>query len=237
MNEINCKNFVGIDVSKDKLDVFLLPQNIYKQCSNTPKALKSTLKSLKCKSDETFVVLETTGGFEQKACKTLTEENFYLHRANTRHVKNFVRSLGQEAKTDRLDAKALAIYGTERHKKLAIYKPLKSKQKKLQDYAKRRLDLKQMLVKEKNRLKAPTYDGLQASVKTIIKAFEKEIMLLEEKLKQIISTDPDLTRKAELLQSFKGIGEATAYQLLADMPELGTLTRRQAGALAGSSFC
>ncbi len=228
-----CKTFIGIDVSKHTLDVYILPNKIYRHTNNTAKDLNSLLRELKINRSESFFVLETTGGYEQIACKLLCKKDYLVHRANTRQVKNFIRSLGQEAKTDRLDARALALYGEERYQKLDLFTPLSVDQQKLQNLAKRRLDLKQMLVKEKNRLKAPTYADLHSSVQFMIKTLENQIKKVDQLLEHMIESNPELTQKAKLLQTFKGVGPATIYLLLADMPELGHLTRRQAGALAG----
>ncbi len=90
-----------------------------------------------------------------------------------------------------------------------------------------------MLVKEKNRLKAPTYADLHSSVQFMIKTLENQIKKVDQLLEHMIESNRELTQKAKLLQTFKGVGPATIYLLLADMPELGHLTRRQAGALAG----
>ena len=227
------KTFIGIDVSKDTLDVFISDTKSHKQCFNNKQSLGAFIKTLKVYSEDTCFILETTGGYERVSCDYLYSKGFMVYRVNTRHVKNFIRSLGQEAKTDRLDAKALSLYGKERYESLTPYVPLTVTQKRLQDYAKRRRDLKDMLVKEKNRYQSPSYKDLKSSIKPIIKAIEQEIQKLEQALEQIIENDPCLKEKAELLSSFKGVGKATVFELLAHIPELGTLSRRQVASLAG----
>jgi transposase len=227
------KNFIGIDVSKDTLDVFISDTKAHKQCLNKEQSLGSLIKSLNINSKDTCFILETTGGYERAACDYLYAHGFVVYRVNTRHVKNFIRSLGQEAKTDKLDARALCLYGQERYQSLCPYVPLTVNQKRLNDYAKRRRDLKQILVQEKNRYKSPSYRDLKSSIDPIIKALEQEIEKLEEALEQIIESDPCLKERADLLSSFKGVGKATIFEILAHIPELGTLSRRQVAALAG----
>ena len=114
-------------------------------------------------------VLETTGGYETRLLLTLCDKGFAVHRANTRKVKNFIRSFGTQAKTDALDARALALYGYERGDRLRQFIPSSKKALDLYELTQRRQDLKRMLVAEKNRLQAPRADLIKGSCATMIK--------------------------------------------------------------------
>jgi transposase len=127
-----------------------------------------------------LVILETTGGYENACLNFLLDNNVSVHRADTRKVKNFIRSFGQKAKTDILDAKGLAIYGYERQESLIIYKKVDKQQEELKLLVEWHQDLKQMLIQEKNRFKAPLNKSLKPGIRTVIECLEKQINNIEE---------------------------------------------------------
>jgi len=163
----------------------------------------------------------------------LPDNNYNIHRADTRKVKNFIRSFGQHAKTDNLDAKALSLYGYERQDRLSLYQKVDKNHEELKLLVERRQDLKQMLVQEKNRFQAPLNKAIQAGIKAVISCFEEQINNVEESINKIIDVNKDLSRKREILMTVPGIGPTTAASLLGLLPELGQLNRKQVASLCG----
>ena len=178
-------------------------------------------------------VLETTGGYELEVLYSLMGQGFKVHRADTRKVKNFIRSLGTSAKTDSLDARALAAYGQERHHKLELFKPQSPEAIELFQLVQRRADLKITLVAEKNRLQAPSTNLIKDTIVVLIDAVQKQLDLVTDKIEFIISRNPELKKKRDILKTVPGIGDIIAFELLILIPELGTLCRRKIASLAG----
>jgi transposase len=227
------KNFIGIDIGKLTFVVGEYGSKKTKEYDNTPEGIDHFIKDYHSKLIQGFSVLETTGGYEMRLLLTLCEKGFAVHRANTRKVKNFIRSLGNGAKTDPLDGKALALYGYERHQRLECFKPPSKQSLELYELVQRRQDLKLMLVAEKNRFKGPRTDFIKESCQEMIEALNSQIEALWERINQIIETDAVLKQKKAVLETIPGIGEITAVNLLILLPELGALNRKQIASLTG----
>lgn len=225
--------FIGIDIGKYQFVVAIHGEKSTREYDNTREGVHQFLKDYKTKVSHTFVVLEATGGYERLLLLTLCQRGTAVHRANTRKVKNFIRSFGNPAKTDHLDAKALAFYGAERGSTLEIFKPVSDKALELFELTQRRKDLMQMLVAEKNRRQAPTLKHVKTSIDVMIRALTSEVSSIDERVSALISADEALSTRRQILQSIPGIGQVVASSLLALMPELGHMNRRQAASLAG----
>lgn len=226
-------NFVGLDIGKFNFIVSFYSQNETKEYDNSAEGISTFIKENRKLLKSAFCVLETTGGYEMELLMSLSDGKFSVHRANTRKVKNFIRSYGNTAKTDALDAKALALYGFERHSKLELFKPPSKRMRALFQLIQRRKDLSQMLVAEKNRQKSPYSEVVRTSHTTIIKILESELKEINEKINQLINQSPELKKKKKILMSIPGIGEVIANELLVLLPELGQLNRRKIAALVG----
>lgn len=226
-------NFIGIDIGKLNFVVAMHGSKKIAEYENTFEGIDSFLKDYRSVLAKSFIVLETTGGYEMRLLLTLCDKGFAVHRANTRKVKNFIRSLGNGAKTDQLDGKALALYGYERHARLECFKPQSKQSLELYELVQRCSDLKCMLVAEKNRLQAPRADYIKESCELMIKALAEQIETLTARINQIIENDSILKKKKEVLQTIPGIGNLTANYLLVLIPELGTLNRKQIASLTG----
>ena len=221
--------FVGIDVSKAPLAIGVLPAE---QCWTTPnnedghRGLVERLRAL----TPTLIVLEATGGFETLPAALLAASGLPVVVMNPRLVRDFAKATGKLAKTDRLDARMLALFAQRMRPEV---RPLKDAQsRELDALFNRRRQLVDMLTMEKNRL------GLFAlrvrrSLKAHITWLAKRLKDVDGELKTLIQDSPVWREKDDLLQSTPGIGEVTSMVLLAQMPELGTLNRRQISALAG----
>ena len=220
----------GIDVSKDTLAVFDAGRQHLSVIANSSAAVRRLVASL---VPGTLVIFEPTGGFEALLAAELTAQGVACHRADTLKVKAFLKSFGRLAKTDALDAKALAEYGTERWKQLALYQPADKRQAKLAALVARRQDLMTIKTAETNRSKAPGNPLISGSCKTVIACLCRQIEKIDKEIDALIAASQSLTRRAAIYRSLPGVGPRTAIALLATLPELGTLTRRQAASLAG----
>ena len=226
-------NFVGVDIGKFSFVVAIHGQKQVKEYDNDPHGIKSFIKDYKKYLSQGLCILETTGGYETRLVLTLCEAGYSVHRANTRKVKHFIRSLGNSAKTDKLDSKALALYGYERAARLELFTPQSKQALALYELVQRRQDLKRLLVAEKNRLKAPRANLVQESCRVMIDTINQQVQLITEKINAFIEQEPGLKAKKEILKSIPGISDITANGLLVLLPELGTLSRRQIASLAG----
>lgn len=227
--------FVGFDVSKDSITVFHSQTELTFEIDNNPAALRRYVKKLDIGC---LAICEPTGGYEAALLEALTTAAVPVHRADARKVKAFIRSLGIHAKTDAIDAKALATYGIERHQQLARWSMPDFIRLELQALVARRQELTAMQTAEKNRCQAPLTNRkagrhVKASCKRMLKQIAQEIKQAQQAIEGIIATDETLQEMQNVMISVKGIGITIASSLLASMPELGTMTRRQVASLAG----
>ena len=230
MTELKNNIFIGIDVSKYKLDIFNSKTGEFIEIDNTKAATRKYIRALEL-SEDLYIIIDLTGGYEALCVNEFYVKGYNIIRAEGRKVKAFARALGISAKTDKIDANILAQYGEKCFNTLRLYQPYNNQIKKL---VMRLSDIKQLLQQEKNRLKAP--DNMQIvtrSIKQLINIYKKEIAKLENEIEIIIENDEELRKKYKLLLEQKGIGKKVAYILLGLLPELGYLNRREIAALAG----
>ena len=222
------KTWVGIDVSKNTLDVHSLPQGITFSVSNTETGLKELIQRLQPLA-VSLVVLESTGGLERMSVSALQKAEIPVAMVNPRKVKGLAISLGK-AKTDKLDTYVLALFAqTIQPQPLP---KINTNAQELSDLTRRRGPLVEMQVAEKNRLSsAPA--SIQADIKAHLKELKERIEGLNEQIQTLTQTQDNWQRKQEILISFKGIGSVTAALCLAELPELGTLTDKQIARLVG----
>ena len=212
------------------MDIFNSSTGEIKTIENSKAGIRKYIRALEF-SQELYIVVDLTGGYEALCVNMLYDNGFNVIRAEGRKVKNFARAMGIIAKTDAIDAKLLAEYGEKCFESLRVYKPYNSKIKKL---VMRLSDIKSYAQQEKNRLKAPDNDVIvKKSIENVLKTYEKEITKLEDYIEQLILKDEELSAKYKMLLEQKGVGKKVAFILLGLLPELGYLNRRQIAALCG----
>jgi transposase len=226
-------NFIGIDIGKFNFVVAVYGQKSFKEYENTPSGIDKFINEFKKELPGALCVLEPTGGYELRLLLALCEQNYAVHRAHTRHVKNFIRSLGNGAKTDNLDAYYLSLYGRERSQALAKFCLQSVESAKLYELVQRRRDLKQMLVAEKNRYQSPRSESVKDGIKTHIDFLENEMAVITNEIEKLIERDALLKEKRKILKTIPGIGNIISYELLISLPELGQLSRREIASLVG----
>lgn len=225
--------FIGIDIGKFSFVVNCHGQKNTKEFDNTPVGISEFLSQYRARLKKALCVLEATGGYEMYLLLVLCNQKFSVHRAHTRKVKNFIRSYGNEAKTDHLDAKVLALYAAERSDQVELFKPQSEQSLVLYELVQRRRDLTQMLVAEKNRRQAPLAKFVKDSHNRMIAVLNEQLEEINQLIDQVIAKDKILNKRQEVLMTVPGIGKKVSAELLAMMPELGHMTRRQAASLAG----
>ncbi|CCD05188.1 IS110 family transposase [Legionella pneumophila] len=230
---ITYTSFIGIDIGKYSFVVALHGNKKVDEYENTPSGIEEFIQSYKKDLIKGLCILETTGGYEMGVLLTLCSQGFAVHRANTRKVKHFIKSYGNAAKTDKLDAKNLGLYGFERGKALELFTPQSKQSGELYEMIQRRTDLKQMLVAEKNRLKAPRAACVKESIQSLIEILKVKLEAITEEINSLIAQDPVLSEKKKILKTIPGIGDIIANELLILLPELGQLSRREIASLVG----
>lgn len=226
-------NFIGIDIGKFSFVTKSHNSRQVNEYDNTSTGIESFMNDFQSLLTDGLCILETTGGYEMELLVALCHKKYAVHRANTRKVKNFIRSYGNDAKTDALDAKALALYGHERSDKLDLYEPASQNAMALYELVMRRQDLKQMIVSEKNRLQAPRTKTVRSSCEKIVEMLSTEIKIITDEINRLIAQDTNLKEKKKILRTIPGIGEIIANDLLVLLPELGQVGRKQIAALVG----
>lgn len=225
--------FIGVDIGKEKFVSHIYGKQITQEYENNLKGITRFLKESREELKKGLCVVEATGGYEMTLLFNLHHAGYSSHRASGRHIKNFIRSYGREAKTDAIDAKMLARYGCERHASLEIFVPSTPRAYELYELAQRRRDLKQMLVMEKCRIQSPRVSSIKKSIQKSITFLETSLKNIDEQINQLIDEDETLKKKREVLMSIPGIGKIIAHELLILLPELGNLSRRQIASLVG----
>jgi transposase len=221
--------FVGIDVSKLTLDFDCLPVSAPQQFANDADGIAALVGLLQASGVER-IVIEATGGYETAVVSALAVATLPVVVVNPRQVRDFAKAMGQFAKTDRLDAKVLALFG-ERMKPALRTLPDEA-QRALSDLLGRRSQLVFMRAQEKARLAAVPAVA-KKDVEQHIAWLDKRILKLEGDLGDRLKKSPVWCHKAALLDSVPGVGDVTTFSLLADLPELGMLNRQRIAALVG----
>jgi transposase len=224
------ERFAGIDVSKDLLDVHVRPDGTARQFANTSEGLDALLEWLRSLGI-TLIVIEASGGYERAVLTALSLGGLPVSLVNPKRVRDFAKALGQLAKTDAIDAAVLAHFAQTLRP--SVWSMPDTDAQKLQALLTRRGQLVQMRTMEKNRLAALRVSRVRRSVQNVIRTLDREIRQADKDLGEAIRACPEWAAKDDLLQSIPGIGKTVSRTLLAEMPELGTLTREEAAALAG----
>lgn len=221
--------YVGIDVSKDWLDVQVL-DGLFERVPNTPQACLALSKKL-AELNPQRITLEASGGYERLVVSSFVTANLPIVVVNPRQVRDFAKALGRLAKTDKIDAQVLAHFAQvvqTPERKL----PDETTQN-LRDLLARRAQLIEMRTMESNRLQQATTGRVIKDLKASIEFIDKRLQRLDDEIDEQIRGIPAWQAKAELLQSVPGVGPQSARVFVLDLPELGQCSRQQAAALVG----
>ncbi len=219
--------YLAVDVSGQSLETRTDENG--KTLDYTIKAIARIIKQAQANPDM-VVVLEATGGYERKLLDALHEAQVPCVRINPGRVRDFARSEGVKAKTDRIDAHMILRFAQE--KKLQPIPAPTDEQKQLAALMDRRSQLNDMLTEEKNRLQnSPRY--ILADIRGSIRTLSAKIKRIEERIQKLIEQSSSMSEQARVIQSVKGIGPVTVAAILAYLPEITKVNRNQLAALAG----
>ena len=224
------KKVAGVDVSKGTLDYALWPSRQAAQVTNDDPGCQQLVQELR-QAGVQLVCLEATGGYERRLVKALHEAGMPVAVANPTWVRNFARALGRLAKNDRLDALTIAEYAAKLD--LRITPPQTEKAEKLRALTTRRDQLRGLLTQEQNRRETTVDPDAIRSIQTVVRCLEKQLLALEADIHKLLQHDEKFQAAVKVLTSCKGIGKVTAAVLVAELPELGHVSRRQIAKLVG----
>ena len=222
-------SYVGIDVSKDRLDVAVLGERQKKRVNNTQIGIAELVDWIQEWQPE-LIVVEATGGYQRTVVEALFQVGLPVAVVNPARVRQFARACGLLAKTDKLDAQILAVFGQRVQPRR--YEGKSQAEKELCALLVRRKQLEEMLKAEQNRLRtiAPSLCG---SVERMITVLKEEKKRVDEQIRELMNEQKAWQAPSEILRSAPGVGPVTTATLLAELPELGKMDRKKIAALVG----
>lgn len=223
------KEYVGIDISQEELEVARWGESQTRQYANSVKGIKGLMKDVRAEQVE-LIVMEATGGYEYGVVTRMLRAGYPVALVNPTRVRRFAQASGQLAKTDRLDAQVLAHFAQAMKPEVWVLKSEVEEQ--LSVLMTRRRQLVGMITAEKNRLGTAKVQA-EDSLKRHLEWMTGELAELEEEIKTLLLSNPGYQQKVKQFLSVPGVGEVTALTLVAQMPELGLVNRQQIAALAG----
>jgi transposase len=222
-------SYVGIDVSKAKLDVAVLGERQETQVDNNQVGITCLVQQMLELQPE-LIVVEATGGYQRAVVEALFWAGLAVAVVNPARVREFARSCGLLAKTDKLDAQLLAIFGQRVQPRRYAAKSEAGKH--LSALLVRRKQVEEMLKAEQNRLRTVS-PSLRSSLERMIAVLKEEKKRLDEQIHELMKEQKAWQPHIEILDSAPGVGVVTTATLLAELPELGTMDRKKIAALVG----
>lgn len=222
--------YVGIDIAKDTVCVATCPNVLTLDLPNTPQGHRQLCQSLQ-KHPIALIVLEATGGYERPLTIELLNAGMNVVVVNPRQVRDFARGIGQNAKTDPIDAQLLARFA--HMVKPASKSHATPQTRQLAELVKRRRQLSDLHTQESNRLELISHVKVKKSIRKMIKTLDFQIAEIDQLIRDQIETDDEFKGKDRVIQSTPGLGPQTSAALIGGLPELGKLNRQEISALAG----
>jgi len=220
---------VGIDTSSKQLDIYVRPTGQFFSVNNDKAGIKDAVKQLQ-PLKPTRVLIESTGRLELDFVIAAHKAGLPVVVCNPGNVRHFAKSSGRIAKTDKLDAQDIAHYGEAMKPRLSSIKP--EKLRAISDFLVVRSQCLEMSTMQKNRLKRMP-KSVHKPIQNILKAIKRELETIDKQLDKLINSVSEWRQKRDLLLSAKGVGNVLAYTLMSELPELGSLNRKEIAALVG----
>lgn len=229
-SKMSFQHFIGIDVSKAKLDLAFDEQSTSAIVPNNSKGIDE-LMGLLPEAKSCLIVVEATGNYERAIVVRLVDAGHIVSVVNPRQVRDFAKALGILAKTDKIDARVIAQFGKlTRPRAVAKTKQLQGE---LDQLVTRRRQLIGTRTAEKNRQGQAVSKVVFKSIQRVLDAINKDIKKMDLAIQKLVQSDDDWKHRAELLGSMPGIGEVTSATIIAELPELGDLNRQEIASLVG----
>lgn len=224
-NEIN----IGIDTGQAILDIYVRPKGDYQSFDNNPEGIRSAIRFIKLYRP-TRILIEATGRLEMEFFCAVHKAGLPICICNPIQVRKFAQATGRMAKTDKLDAQDIAYYGEVMKPAITALKP--EKLRLLSDLLTVRCQCLDMSTMQKNRLQRMP-KSVQKPIRNILNKITQEIAGIDQQLDKLVALIPHYQERVNQLTSAKGVGKVLAYTLLSDLPELGSLNRKEIAALVG----
>jgi transposase len=221
--------YIGVDVAKASLDVAWAERS--RRFANNKSGLSALTKWAKQSPFAVHLICEASGGYERGLLDAAEQNRIKVSLVQANRVRQYARAAGILAKTDKVDARVLCAFGSAMQPEPTP--PLSGQQKRLRELETQRQHLSRMMVAEQNRLEQLNDKELQRLTRSLLATLKKQMAAIDMRMEGLIAEDQTLKQKAQKLTAIAGVGTRTAVLLLARMPELGTLNRTQAAALAG----
>ncbi len=221
----------GIDVSRSKLDCFIDVIDKSFSVANDDRGIAQLIEQLRAVNVR-LVLIEATGRYHRRCAAELLDAGIEVAVVNPQRAREFARSMGKLEKTDHIDAAMLAAFAraSNAHRRLT---KVPANQAQIDDLVSRRRALVQMRVAEKNRLHDDLPKLARNQANKLLRLIAQQIEDLDRAIAKLIESDDDWRNKSDLITSIPGVGQGSAHQLIADLPELGKLNRQQITKLAG----
>lgn len=224
------REYVGVDVSKDRLDMAVSSTGEIRSFSNQDADIGEATVWLR-QVDPAIIVMEATGGMEVPLYIALQEANLPVAVINPRQIRDFAKSVGILAKTDKVDARVLARYAATIQPEARPSPDEKTRQ--LRTLVTRRRQLGEMIVAETNRASATRDKAMKQRIQTHVDWLKQELANIDKDIGRTIKEDPVWDAKGKLLRSAPGVGPVLSATIIAELPELGVLNRKEIAALVG----
>lgn len=224
------RSVVGIDVASKELVVACSGTNLHLNCSNDPEGFQQLWDQLQ-KLEPAQVVLEATGGYEKRLVRFLQSQGVEVAVVNPRQVRDYAKSLGRLEKTDRIDAEVIAEFGVATRPQNTLI--LSENQQIQEELVARRRQLIELQTGERNRLHQAMRPEIRRSIEQVLETISQQIKDIEAQLSKLVAQCPESIRKTIIMESVPGVGKTTSQTLLAEVPELGQLNRREVAKLIG----
>ena len=232
LEKSNYQRYIGVDVSKAKLDISDSQQSIPSSVENDSAAIVETIVGAISSPDTTLVVCEGTGGYERKLVCAMHAAGVPVVVANPRQVRDFAKGSGIAEKSDPIDASVLRVFG-EDARNLVLTTPKSDDQVKLGAMSRRRKQLLDMINQETNRLEQTVDAEIVESIHEHLKSLKDQLKTIDKRLVKMINEQAKTDPTVRVLQSVPGVGPVTVSTMLSELPELGKLSRGQIAKLVG----
>lgn len=224
------QSICGVDIAKDWLDVFASSTGAFERVANTPEGIEA-LAAFCREAGAELVVMEASGGYEQAAYLALWQHELPCAVVNALAVRNFAKAMGSLEKTDRIDAQIIARYASAR--RIVASPPPCEDQRKMGNLNARMRQITSDLTIQKQRLASTRDDANRASLNEIIALLTRQHKAISKEIVALIDIDPVSQALDRTLRSVKGVSDRTVATLLADLPEIGTVSNKAIAKLAG----
>ncbi len=225
------KVYIGVDISKDELDISVYPTGKSFKIPNDKPGIKKIIRFL-TKHDVAQIACEATGGYEKLLAQLLQKSSYPLWIVDPRRIKGFIIASGCRSKTDKNDAKKIAEFAAKNSPDFEVINKSEYHDS-LVALINRKNDLIKFRASEKTRLKHPIHMLHHANIEKFIKTLEKEIKSITLQIQSLVQQDEALHAKSKILETIPGIGESSAILLLSFVPELGHISNSKISALIG----